>query len=580
MLRRISVAAAALLLLAPPALAGQGAGAIRLNQLGYYPDAPKVAAVVGPAGGAFAVRSAAGDTVLRGRLGEPRSGGASAGTVRLADFSALRRPGTYSLCAEGAGCSAPFEVRAGVLDPLAHATLKAFYLQRASTPLPERYAGPWARPAGHPDDSVVVHPSAASPGRPAGTVLSSPGGWYDAGDYNKYVVNSGISVATLLRLQEDFPEYAARLEVEIPESGNALPDVLDEALWNLRWMLTMQDPADGGVYHKLSEATFSGFVKPTEVHATRWLLQKSTAATLDFAAVMAQASRVLRPYERAVPGLADSTLAAARRAWRWARTHPDSLYDQERVNRRFDPDVTTGAYGDRSVGDEFAWAAAELYATTREDTFLTAVPLIADSVAPLPSWSQVRTLGYYSILRNRDRLPDLPPALADAMRRLVIARADSLVALAAVHPYGTPMGERRDFVWGSNAVAANQGMALVQAYLLTQDRRHLDAALANQDYLLGRNATGYSYYTGIGSRTPMHPHHRLSASDGVDAPVPGWLVGGPNPGRQDRCPGYPETSAPDASYVDDQCAYAANEIAINWNAPAVYLAGALEALEE
>jgi endoglucanase len=574
--RRILAAA---LLLVPAALAGQSSPAIRVDQLGYFPDAPKVAAVVGATGDAFVLTGAAGDTVLRGRLGAPRAGGISSGEVRLADFSALRAPGRYALCVSGAGCSAPFQVRADVLEPLARATLKAFYLQRASTALPARWAGPWARPAGHPDDSVVVHPSAASPARPAGTVLSSPGGWYDAGDYNKYVVNSAISVATLLSLAEDFPDYAARLRTEIPESGNALPDVLDEALWNLRWMLTMQDPADGGVYHKLSEARFSAFVKPTDVHATRWMLQKSTAAALDFAATMAQASRVLRPFDRAVPGLADSTLAGARRAWQWARLHPDSLYDQNRVNQAFDPDVTTGTYGDRSVGDEFVWAASELYATTREDTFLTAVPLVPDSVAPLPSWNQVRTLGYYSLLRNRDRLPGLPASLASTLRRLVVARGDSLVRLAAEHPYGTPIGERRDFVWGSNAVAANQGVALVQAYLLTRDGRYLDAAIANQDYLLGRNATGYSYYTGVGSRTPMHPHHRLSASDGVDAPVPGWLVGGPNPGRQDRCPGYPETSAPDESYVDAQCAYAANEIAINWNAPAVYLAGALEALE-
>ena len=134
--------------------------------------------------------------------------------------------------------------------------MKGFYFQRVSTPLESKYAGPWARPAGHPDDKVEVHPSATSTQLPAGTIISSPGGWYDAGDYNKYVVNSGITMGTLLSAYEDFPAYFDTLNTNIPESGNRLPDILDEVLVNLRWMLTMQDPGDGGVYHKCTNASF------------------------------------------------------------------------------------------------------------------------------------------------------------------------------------------------------------------------------------------------------------------------------------------------------------------------------------
>jgi endoglucanase len=344
-------------------------------------------------------------------------------------------------------------------------------------------------------------------------------------------------------------------------------------------MLAMQDPADGGVYHKLTEATFSGFVMPTEVRAPRYVVQKSTAATLDFAAVMAQASRILRRYDAAAPGLADSTLAAAERAWRWARLHPDSLNDQNRINREFDPDVTTGAYGDRDVGHQIIWAATDLYTTTRSDSFLIALPLLPDSALPVPSWSQVRTLGYYSLLRNADRLTARARPQVAALRRLLVQRADSLLTISAAHDWRAPMGERRDFVWGSNAVAANQGILLVQAYRATGDAKYLRGALANLDYLLGRNGTGYSYVTGFGVRTPLHPHHRLSQADGVPAPVPGWLVGGPNPGQQDHCPSNVPNLPADQAYVDDVCAYAANEVAINWNAPIVYLAAAIEALQ-
>jgi len=120
-------------------------------------------------------------------------------------------------------------------------------------------------------------------------------------------------------------------------------------------------------------------------------------------------------------------------------------------------------------------------------------------------------------------------------------------------------------------------VALLQTYRLTNDKKYLEGALSNMDYLLGRNATGYSFITGHGDKTPMHPHHRPSVADGIEEPVPGLLSGGPNPGQQDGCEGYP-SNIPDESFVDADCSYASNEIAINWNAPLVYLLGAMEVL--
>ncbi|HET7458125.1 MAG TPA: glycoside hydrolase family 9 protein, partial [Gemmatimonadaceae bacterium] len=432
-----------------------------------------------------------------------------------------------------------------------------------------------ARAAGHRDTAVLVHPSAASPSRPAGTRISSPLGWYDAGDYNKYVVNSGISTYTLLALYEHFPEYAAALRTDVPESDNALPDVLDEALWNLRWMLTMQDRADGGVYHKLTNAEFDRFEMPDQGLAPRYVVQKSTAATLDLAAVAAHASLVARRFPRELPGLADSLTRAATAAWAWARQHPDSVYDQKRLDAAYAPAINTGDYGDRRLDDELRWAAAELYLATRQDSFLVIAAPLAPPPADVPSWGAVRTLGLYSLLDHR---PELPRGFdRAALERRLRVLADSLAAGARRSAYGVPVGEgAHDFVWGSNAVAANQGMALVQAYRLTRDTAYLSAATASLDYLLGRNAIGMSFVTGFGAKPPLRPHHRPSASDTVAAPVPGLLVGGPNPGQQDHCPGYP-SRLPALSYVDSTCAYAANEIAINWNAPLAYLAVAVDA---
>ncbi len=561
-----------LLLSGIPALAQDGADRIRINQIGFYPDAPKEAVVIDAPPGAFlVVRETTGETVYHSMLGASRTWSFSGETMRRADFSSLREPGSYVLIVPGVGTSYPFTVDYAVHRPVATAALKGYYYQRMSLALDPQYAGVWARPAGHPDTIVRVHASAATAQRPVNTLIAAPRGWYDAGDFNKYIVNSGISTYTLLALHEHYPAFAAALEADIPESGDAIPDVLDEALWNLRWMLAMQDPTDGGVYHKLTHANFQGIIMPHQATATRYVVQKSTAATLDFAAVMAQAARIFDAYAATFPGLADSMRTAALEAWQWARSNPNIIYNQTALNQQYDPDIRRGEYGGSGFGDELAWAAAELYVTTGADSFLTAAsPLAAGP--DIPWWGSVRTLGWYTLLHHREQVA----AVADttAMKRRYLSFADGLANSRS--PYGTVMGTASwNFGWGSNAVAANQAMALLQAFRLSPDSTYLWAALSNLDYLLGRNATGFSFVTGQGAHPPMHPHHRPSQADAVSAPVPGLLAGGPNPDQQDGCT-Y-ASDLPARSYVDDWCSYASNEIAINWNAPLVYMAAALEA---
>jgi endoglucanase len=241
---------------------GQPPGFVRLNQLGYYPGQEKVAVVNEGTVTEFAVY----DTTTGRRLftGKPEYTASSAWsdkTRTIVDFSRITIPGTYRL--EVNGESVPFEIKERVLSPLADAALKSFYYQRTAVPIEERYAGIWHRPAGHPDNRVLVHPNAVGPKRTANEVISSPKGWYDAGDYNKYIVNSGFSIGLMEAVYCLFDDYFARQQVNIPESGNRTPDLLDELYFNLEWMLTMQDPDDGGVYHKLTTPSFEGFVTPT-----------------------------------------------------------------------------------------------------------------------------------------------------------------------------------------------------------------------------------------------------------------------------------------------------------------------------
>jgi len=551
---------------------------IAINQVGYYMYGPKIAVVINNAGAGnfYIVDVLAKDTVFKGVLGQQQPSAYSSNKTNIANFSSFQKQGRYQIFVPGTGLSYAFVISNKPLHNIGVALLKGYYYQRVSMPLDEKYAGKWHRPAGHADDAVLVHPSAASDKRPAGTVISTPGGWYDAGDYNKYIVNSGISTGTLLSAYEDFTGYFDTLKTDIPESNNRLPDILDEVLYNVRWMLTMQDPNDGGVYNKCTNAAFDGMVMPGVTKLPRYVVAKGTAATLDFAAVMAQAARITKKFNRQLPGFSDSCLHAAEYAWQWAWQHPAMAYDQNAINREYQPAVVTGGYGDNRFTDEWFWAASELFVTTKNHRYYDTVSKGINTPFTIPSWASVHALGYYTLLRNEKNIPAGTIDFA-AVKKMLLDFADNLMA-GGNKAFATIMGQsKRDFIWGSNAVAANQGVALVNAYLLSGDKKYINGALTNIDDILGRNATGYCFVTGFGTSSTMHPHHRQSVSDGIVEPVPGLMAGGPNPGRQDKT-NYTFTE-PETAYNDNDQAYASNEIAINWNAPAVYLANAIEALQ-
>jgi endoglucanase len=554
---------------------------IRFNQVGFYPNAAKIAVWVGNKFESFYLFDAISkDTVFKGKLSSQRVNAISQKSTQIADFSAFTKSGKYFLSIPEIGVSHIFEIKTNVHRDAATAALKAFYFQRASTALTEKYAGKWHREAGHSDDKVLIHASAATTQRPAEALISSPKGWYDAGDYNKYIVNSGITMATLLSLYEDYPKFFKNLETNIPESGNKIPDLLDETLWNLRWMLTMQDPNDGGVYHKLTNSSFDGMVMPEKATKPRYVIQKNTIATLNFAAVMAQASRIFKNYNKKFPGLADSCLNTSIKAWKWAKENPKVVYRQNEMNKTFDPDIVTGGYEDKNDADEWIWAATELYITTKDDNYYKAIELYPNKPFLIPTWNQVQLLAYYSLLRNEKKLTDLARNDLPNLKKRLTDLGDELLLGVENQAFNTVMGKSaKDFMWGSSSHAANQGIALLQVYKINADKKYLAAALGNLDYLLGRNATAYSFLTGFGNKQVMFPHHRQSVADGILEPIPGLLSGGPNPGQQDKCDGYPSKIA-DESFLDVSCSYSTNEIAINWNAPMVYLTAAIEALQK
>lgn len=552
--------------------------AIKVNQVGYYPKEQKVA-VIEPCvkQKIFTLRDAKGKTVWKGRAVR-NSVSPFTGKVRqVVDFSKVTGEGTYTLCAGNQ--RQQVIIRNNAFAEVADKAMKAFYLQRMSMPIEKEYAGEYARPMAHPDNKVLVHPSAASEGRPAGTVISSPYGWYDAGDYNKYIVNSGFTIGVLLQAYQMNKAYLDKMNLNIPESGDYMPDFLDEIMYNLKWMETMQDPADGGVYHKLTTPNFEGFVMPSECHQQRYVVQKTTQATLDFAATMTLAARIYGEYP-AYRRFAGQALQMAERAYAWAVRNPHEYYNQDAMNEKYEPKVFTGAYGDNNAEDEFFWAATELFLATGQNAYLEQAKQFAPKDYSVPTWGNVAGLGVQQWLNHSilNKVEDLGIDV-QKMKSDLLAFCNDCISRIPTSSFHCPHGNRtQDFPWGSNSeMCAGQGIALLYAYTLTADRKYLDAAISDADYLLGRNATGYCFVTGFGTKPVMHPHQRISHADGIEAPLPGFLAGGPNPGQQDRetCKTYP-SDAPDESYTDDMNSYASNEVAINWNA---YLVGLMSWLD-
>jgi endoglucanase len=537
---------------------------IKVSQAGYPTRGRKLALVVAkaPASGFVVARSSDGARVLEGRLSGPAPDADSGDRVQTADLSSLDRPGRYVLDVPGVGRSFPFAVGDDVFARPLYLAMRSFYGQRcgAAVDLGPAFSG-YRYPACHREGAW--HASSGRTGPRA-----SIKGWHDAGDYGRYVVNSGITTGTLLWAFEMFGDRLKELKLDIPESGDAVPDLLDEVRWNLEWMLSMQDE-DGGAFHKQTSERFPGFLMPQDDATVSYAIGtgsepfKGTCATADLGAVAAIAARAYRPYD---PAFADTALAAARKAWAWAAAHPSVTYRNPTA-------IATGAYGDGDCRDELLWAAAELWRTGGDETagryFLDHEEELRSSLKPdgPPAWANVAPLAFWTYA--------LAPGGGEAPRRAIreasVAAADAIVARSAGNGYRVSL-VTADYVWGSNGVVANYGLQLLAANAMRPDPRYVEAARDNLYYLLGRNTFSLSWVTQVGANPFRHPHHRPSGADANAEPWPGLLSGGPNRRRQDPAmQKLPDGLAPAKMYLDEQDSYATNENAINWNAALVFL---------
>ncbi|MFE4825938.1 glycoside hydrolase family 9 protein [Streptomyces sp. NPDC056672] len=590
----LSVVLAAAALVATPAQAAPpgaeveaaAAVAVRVNQLGYLPDGPKRATVVTTASAptAWELRGATGATVASGTTTVRGGDTASGDSTHLVDFSSYTGTGTgtgtgYTLLVDGR-TSHPFDIRAGLYNGLRSDAMSFFYQQRSGIAIEASLAGgaAYARPAGH----LGVAPNKGDTSVPcqAGVCDYSRdvrGGWYDAGDQGKYVVNGGLSAWLLVNSFEraDRAGTDAALgdsTLRVPERGNGVPDVLDEARWELDFLMRMQvpegKPLAGTAFHKIHDANWTGLPTRPELDAEqRELHRPSTAATLNLAATAAQCARVYAPYDAA---FAARCLDSARRAWTAARANPSLIAPDSDGNGG-------GAYGDATVSDEFYWAGAELYATTGEAAYRDAVTASPWHTSPGAfssfgfGWADTGALGRIVLATVPTGLPAAETA---RIRSSVTTAADAHLATMSGQGYAVPLPSTA-YVWGSNGQVANNGIVMAVAYGLTGQQRYRAGSIEALDYLLGRNTLGQSYVSGYGEQPSRNQHHRFWANQ-YDASLPnppaGSIAGGPNAALQDPV-AQEELSgcAPAACYIDDIGSYSTNEVAVNWNAPLAWL---------
>ena len=531
---------------------------IRINQLGFYPESVKQFLVVDIEATSFEIINANNTVVFSGKLKDNGTWDKSGEDVLMGDFSKFKESGSFTIIIDNNYQSYPFEIKRDLYGQSLNAAIKSYYFQRASMPIEKKYGGIYERKSGHPDDQCLYHPSS---GKTEGT-LTSPGGWYDAGDYGKYICNAALSTGQMLNLLEQYPEVIKDGELNIPESGNGVSDLWDELKYELDWMLSMQDD-DGGVYHKLTALGFSGFIMPEAYDLDRYIIGKGTAASLDFAAVLAQASRL---YKNIDSDWSMTALVASKKAWDWAMKNNNVAFkNPENVN--------TGEYGDNVFSDDFYWAAAELYLTTREQKYLDyLIRNQEEYIHELTnSWKFfVRNVGFHSLLENRSALDEVQ---ASKLIKGHLKLAENILKNIDDNPYRIAL-ER--FEWGSNSDILNQAVILCIAHRISGEEKYLIGAEQINDYIFGKNATGFSFLTGFGQKQAMFPHHRPSGADGIDNPVPGFVIGGPNNDRQDKAEVNYISDYPAKAYMDVEASFASNEVCLNWNAPAVFVLGYLQ----
>ena len=540
---------------------------IVVDQFGYLPELSKRAVIRDPVVGFDSRRSfTPGSTyaLVDDRtekpilIGKPVAwkGGAvdevSGDRVWHFDFSEITRPGRYRVVdVDNALASDAFEIGADVYKPVLRDAFKAFYYQRAGFEKREPFVAPgYADRASHlgrgQDPEATLY---SAPGD-TGTARDLRGGWYDAGDYNQYTSWTANYASSLLNSYQENPA-AWTDDMGIPESGNGIPDVLDEVLWGVDWLRRMQN-ADGSMLSVLGRAEGS---PPSKADGPSRYGPANTSATVTAAGTFAQAAEVFARHEGLQGHVADLR-ARALKADAWARANPDTTF----YNNSAEHGSEGLAAGQQEVEGERLdkkrlIAATQLYGLTGESRFARDVERLYKKIGGITADTANGFEGELGFaLLNFSNRDGVSKRFADRIRRDYAGQLEAHNAFAAVDDAADPyMAFTDGFWWGSNGTKSRRGSVFAQASTAGLDARsrtaQMNAAAGYLNYLHGVNPMGLVYLTNMGhagaerSASTLYHAWFVDGSPLFDStktsrygPAPGLMVGGANPSyERDGC---------------------------------------------
>lgn len=519
---------------------------VYINQVGYYTNAQKKATIKDQKSCKLYKDN---ECVATYSVNELTYDENSYDMVASIDFSDIKETGSYYFIDDSGEKSPTFEIKDRPYDKLFLDSLRMFYFQRCGMELEEKYAGIYKHAACHTGQVTILD---------TGRQCNCFGGWHDAGDYGRYTTAGAVAVAQLLYAYE-LCRKTCLIDMNIPESSNGIPDILNEAKYELDFLLQMVRD-DGAVYHKCTSMHHAPFVMPEDDLLPFVITPISSMAAGDCCGVFALASRLYKEFDEEY---SKKLAATATKNCEWLISHPDFLFKN--------PDyIHTGGYGDRSDVDERIFAYTEMYALTKDEKYLKLVNECVERGVNFTAlgWGDVAGFSAITILTHRDWFPD---DLFKNAQDTWLSKADELIDITSENNYNIAF-RPYNFGWGSNMIVMQHGMILCLAHYLTNEEKYLNAALSQLDYLLGRNALSVSYVTGHGENAFKNPHNRPTMADGIEEPIPGYVSGGPNrnpvgPRARELTP---EGTAPMKSFADDVISFSTNEITIYWNSPLVY----------
>ncbi len=570
MIKKVLLATMLGLCLAAPAFAQDDAPPtpfIVVDQFGYLPDAQKVAVIRDPeigfdAGWDFTPGAVyqvidtktqaivfEGKPVVWNKGAVDPTSGDHAWTF---DFSSVTAPGSYVIRDKQAAYdSVVFDIAPNVYKPVLVQAVRMLFYQRAGFAKDAKYAGEgWADKASHLGRGQDAEARLYSKKGDKSTERDVHGGWYDAGDFNKYTSWTASYVVGLLGAYTENPQ-AFTDDFNIPESGNGVPDLLDEVKWGVDWLVRMQND-DGSA---LSVVGLSHASPPSAAHGPSYYGPATTSATYASASAFAYAARIYGADPRFAPYAADLKVRAVK-AWAWAQAHPDvTFYNND--PRDHSEGLAAGQQETDANGRAMKALAAAVYLfdLTGEKTYSDYVDshyrqtaLVHDTYNLDFAYTDNSPLLDYAMMPGATSsvAADIKRAFADGFE------GDGWNA-ASSDPY---MAHISAYVWGSNGTKSTHGNIFADEARYGLGK-HSKAEAMNEaegyiHYINGVNPLGKVYLSnmkafGAENSVDRFYHtwfaHGSSQWDSVSkskyGPAPGYLVGGANPNYTwaKGCPG-------------------------------------------